>query len=282
MTLDKLRLLSTESFVVVLWVCANSCPLSQWCHLTISSSVICFSSSLQSFLAPGSFLKSWLSASGGQSIGASASVLPMNIQGWFPLGWTGLISLLSHGLFYLSLYISLCHFLQWEVRLFCKSPQSIILSPPEITCSLMPDCPADTFCSATGIIADLDHSIAFRHPAQSGAQETFGREMLSDSTCPDSGVEWLLSCAVELKCPLCIGNLPGASEPSSHWEQLPAEPSGYTRKWVVCLCGSWLWGHESKSVSVIVSQRESSPGHLSWLGTAASCQAAWDYISKPL
>ena len=166
----------------------------------------------------------------------------MSFQGWFPLGWTGLISLLSQGLFYLSLYISLCacHFLQWEVRLFCKSPHSIILSPPEITCFLVPDCPADTFCSATGIIADLDHSTAFRHPARSGAQETFEREMLSDSTCPDSGVEWLLSCAVELKCPLCIGNLPGASEPSSHWERLPAEPSGYTRVsgvplWVLAL-----------------------------------------------
>ena len=73
--------------------CSNSCPLSQWCHPIISSSVIPFFSCLQSFLASGSFLMSWLFASGGQSTGtsASASVLLMNIQGWFPLGLSGLI-----------------------------------------------------------------------------------------------------------------------------------------------------------------------------------------------
>ena len=76
---------------------SNLCPLSWWCHPTISSSVIPFSSCLQSFLESGSFLMSQLFASGGQSIGvsASASVLPMNIQDWFPLGWTGWISLQS-------------------------------------------------------------------------------------------------------------------------------------------------------------------------------------------
>ena len=70
--------------------CSNSCPSSQWCHPTISSSVIPFASCLHSFPASGSFLMSQLLASGGQSIGvsASASVLPMNIQGWFPLGLT--------------------------------------------------------------------------------------------------------------------------------------------------------------------------------------------------
>ena len=74
---------------------SNSCPLSQWCHPAISSSVVPFFSCLQSFPASGSFLMSQFFASGGQSIGvsASASVLPVNIQGWFPLGWTGLISL---------------------------------------------------------------------------------------------------------------------------------------------------------------------------------------------
>ena len=76
-------------------VCSNSCPSSRWCHPTISSFVIPFSSCLQSFPASGSFLMSWLFASGGQSIGASPSVLPRNIQGWFPLRLTGLISLLS-------------------------------------------------------------------------------------------------------------------------------------------------------------------------------------------
>ena len=81
-------------------VYSNSCPLSQWCHPTISSSVIPFSSCLQFFPASGSFQMSQLSASGGQSIGVSASksVLPMNIQDWFPLGLTGWISLQSKGL----------------------------------------------------------------------------------------------------------------------------------------------------------------------------------------
>ena len=79
-------------------VCSNSCPLSQWCHLIISSSVTSFSSYPQSFSASASFLMSRLFASGGQSIGASASVLPVNIQGWFPLGLTGLTSLLFKGL----------------------------------------------------------------------------------------------------------------------------------------------------------------------------------------
>ena len=81
-------------------VCPSSCTLSQWCHPIIWSSVALFSFRLQSFPASGPFPMSWLFASGGQSVGASASalVLPMNIQSWFPLGWTGLNSLLSKGL----------------------------------------------------------------------------------------------------------------------------------------------------------------------------------------
>ena len=77
----------------------NPCPLSQWCHPSISTSVIPFSSCLQSFPASGSFQMSQLFTSGGQSIGAtaSASVLPMSIKNWFSLGLTGLI-LLSKGL----------------------------------------------------------------------------------------------------------------------------------------------------------------------------------------
>ena len=82
--------------------CLNSCPSSQWCHLVISPSIVPFSSCLQSFPASESFPVSQLFTSGGQSIGvsalASASVLPMNIQDWFPLGWTGWISLQSKGL----------------------------------------------------------------------------------------------------------------------------------------------------------------------------------------
>ena len=78
--------------------CSNSCPLSWLCHSIISFSVVPFSSCPQSFPASGCFPMSQLFTSGGQSIGASASVLPMNIQDWFPLGWTGLISLQSKGL----------------------------------------------------------------------------------------------------------------------------------------------------------------------------------------
>ena len=78
----------------------NPCPLSWWCHPTISSSVIPFSSCPQSFPASGSFQMNQLFASGGQSIGVSAStsVLPINTQDWSPLGWTGWISLQSKGL----------------------------------------------------------------------------------------------------------------------------------------------------------------------------------------
>ena len=81
-------------------VYSNSCPLSQWCHPTISSSVVPFSSCFQSFPASGSFPMSQFFASGGQSIvvSASTSVLPMNTQDWFPLGCTGWISLQSKGL----------------------------------------------------------------------------------------------------------------------------------------------------------------------------------------
>ena len=80
--------------------CWNSCPSSWWCHPTISSPVVLFSSRLQSFPAPVSFPVSQFFPSVGQSTGVStsASVLPMTIQGWFPLGWTGWISLQSKGL----------------------------------------------------------------------------------------------------------------------------------------------------------------------------------------
>ena len=81
-------------------VYSDSCPLSQWCHPTVSSSVVPFSSHLQSFPTSGAFQMSQFFTSGGQIIGVSiwASVLPMNIQDWFPLGWTGWISLQSKGL----------------------------------------------------------------------------------------------------------------------------------------------------------------------------------------
>ena len=86
--------------ITISWSLLNSCALSWWCHPIISSSVVPFSSCPQSFPASGSFQVSQLFTSGGQSIGVSAStsVLPMNIQDWFGLGWTGWISLLSKGL----------------------------------------------------------------------------------------------------------------------------------------------------------------------------------------
>ena len=96
-------------------VCSNSCPLSRWCHPTISSSVIPFC--LQSFPASGSFPVSQLFASGGQSIRALASALPMNIQGWFPLGLTGLISLQSKGLSRVFSSITI-----WRHRFFGAQP----------------------------------------------------------------------------------------------------------------------------------------------------------------
>ena len=79
---------------------SNSCPSSRWCHPIISSSVVPFSSCLQSFPASGSFPMSWLFTSDGQRIGGSVSesILPMNIKDWFPLGWTGLIFLQPKGL----------------------------------------------------------------------------------------------------------------------------------------------------------------------------------------
>ena len=95
-------------------VCSNSCPLNWWCHPSVSSFVMPFSPLLQSFLASGSFSKSWLFTSRGQSVGpsASASVLSMNTQGWFSLGLTHSISLLSKGL---------------SILLLCHSSKSSIL-----------------------------------------------------------------------------------------------------------------------------------------------------------
>ena len=86
--------------IITTGVYSNSCPSSQWCHPTISFSAVPFSSCPQSFPASGSFPVSQFFVSGGQSIGvsASSSVLPVNIQDWFPLGWTSLMSLQPKGL----------------------------------------------------------------------------------------------------------------------------------------------------------------------------------------
>jgi len=102
-------------------VYSNSCPLSWWCHPTILSSVVPFSSCLQSFPASESFPVCQFFASGGQSIGvsASASVLPMNIQDWFPLGWTDFISLQSKGLWrvFSNTTVQKCQFFSTQLSL---------------------------------------------------------------------------------------------------------------------------------------------------------------------
>ena len=107
---------------------SNSCPLSQWCHPTISSSVIPFSSRLQSFPALGSFPMSQLFISGGQrpEASASASVLPMNMQGWFPLGLTDLISLLSKWQVFSSTTV-------WNHQFFSTAFFMVQLSHPYMT-----------------------------------------------------------------------------------------------------------------------------------------------------
>ena len=106
-------------------VCSDSCPLSRWCHPTISSTVTPFSSCPQYFPASGSFSVSWLFTSGGQSIGALASALPVNIQDWFSLRLTGLISLLSK-----ELSKSL---LQYSLKASILSALSILYSPTLIS-----------------------------------------------------------------------------------------------------------------------------------------------------
>ena len=111
--------------------CSDWGPLSSWCHPTISSSVIPFSSGPPSAQHQGLFQMNQLFASGGQTIGVSAStsVLPMNIQGWFPLGWTGLISLLSKGLsrIYSGTTVQKHQFLQ------CSAFFTVQLSHPHMT-----------------------------------------------------------------------------------------------------------------------------------------------------
>ena len=116
--------------------CSNSCPSSQWCHPTISPSVVPFSSCLQSFPASGSFPVSPFFASGGQSVGvsASASVLLMNIQDWFPLGWTGLI-LQSKGL---SRKHLLVHYRDSEVSCVIDTDMLSNKEGPADSCSVPP------------------------------------------------------------------------------------------------------------------------------------------------
>ena len=107
-------------------VCSNSWPSSWWCHPPFSSPVIPFSSCLQSFPASGAFPMSWLFELGGQSIGASSSswVLPINIQGWFPLGLIGLICLLSQWLsrVFSSTTVWINHFFSVQPFLLSSSP----------------------------------------------------------------------------------------------------------------------------------------------------------------
>ena len=123
---------STPGFPVLqyLSVCSNSSPLGCWCYLIISSFVASISSCLQSFPASGSFPMSQLFASGGQRIGASASVLPMSIQGWFPLRLTSLISWQSKGLskVFSSPTVWNHHFFVWNTQTFLSKVTSLLLN----------------------------------------------------------------------------------------------------------------------------------------------------------
>ena len=109
-------------------------PLSRWCHPAISSSVVSFSSHFRSFPASGSFQMSQLFASGGQSIGVSAlaSVLPMNIQDWFPLGWTGWISLKSKGLSKVFSNTTVQKHQFFSTQLYSVLPMDIILNSKSV------------------------------------------------------------------------------------------------------------------------------------------------------
>ena len=123
-------------FALSTGVCSNSCPLSRWCHPTISSSIVPFSFCPQSFPATGSFQMSQLFTLGGQSIGVSvlSSALPVNIQGWFPLGLTGLISLLSERLS--SVFSSITYLMDGVLRLF-KMGNAILF--PKLMADLISD-----------------------------------------------------------------------------------------------------------------------------------------------
>ena len=97
--------------------CSNACPLSWWCHPTISSSVICFSSCLQSFPASGPYLMSWLFASGSQNIGTSASILLMNVQDWFILLFFLLFFCFDAiSFFFFSIYLGLTGFISLQSK----------------------------------------------------------------------------------------------------------------------------------------------------------------------
>ena len=125
--------------------CSNSCPLNRWCHPTISSSVVLFSSHLQSFPTSGSFLMSQFFESGGQRIGVStsASVLPINIQEWFPLGWIGWISLQSKGL--------LQHHSSKALILQCSAFFIVQLSHPCMTTGKTTTLTRQTFVGKVGL-----------------------------------------------------------------------------------------------------------------------------------
>ena len=122
--------------------CSNSCPLSQWCHPTISSSVIPFSFCLKPFPASGSFLMSQFFTSDGQNIGASASasILPINIQGWFPLGLIGWISLQFKGLSHSSKISVLRHSVFFILQLshpYMTTGKTITLTRWTFVCQVM-------------------------------------------------------------------------------------------------------------------------------------------------
>ena len=148
-------------------VCSNSCPLSRWCHPTISSSVVPFSSCLQSFPESGSFPRRQFFASDGQSIraSASASVLPMNIQDWFPLRLTALISLQFKGLKSLLQHHSSKASILWHSAFFI-----VQLSHPHMTTGKTIALTRWTFL---GNVSALKYALQVGHTFSSKEQASF-------------------------------------------------------------------------------------------------------------
>ena len=150
----NIRVFSNQSALHIRWpICQNLCPLRQWWHPTTSSSAAHFSSCPQSFPTSGSFPISWLFTSGGQSTRASTSVLPMNIQGLFPLGLTGLISLLSKGLSRLFSTV-------WKHQVFCA--QTSLWSNSHIHNVTTGKTVTSTICTFVGKVMSLLFNVLTR------------------------------------------------------------------------------------------------------------------------
>ena len=152
--------------------CSNLCPLSQWCHPSVSSSVVPFSSCPQSFPASGSFPVSQFFASGGQSVGVSASVsvLPMNIQGWFPLGLTSLISLQCKGLsrVFSSTTVQKHQFFSTRLSLWSNSSGFLLCHKLQLCCHIQVHVPDAQWGQTNLNIKDWNREVYCRASKENG------------------------------------------------------------------------------------------------------------------